>query len=451
MRSLLATIAATAVASTACKKTPKPPPEDTNASPLASSIPAVTDWTAYEMKTVNTTSPVEGISIHAYELDSDGKKAELLPIAAYGVPCTQSSNTAPTSCQKRYELVQEQEKTKRAVFAIVTHYDRFQLVTDQPALRALLGEIDTPLEAELLASFAAQAKRWSPQCDGMSRTIVVTKASPSGYTLSTERRLRKGTFKMSDGTEGCSDCIIAEKRSVTVRPNGEVALGSPKEDMWMRPMGCGRSPGWTCASTPSARPRTAGEYLARAAHLEAASVAAFARIAEELEALGAPSVLVERARRAAIEEETHARLLGDLARAHGAEPPPFVWKPYELRGAFELALDNTTEGCVNETFGALVLHVQALTAEDAAERQVFASIAEDEARHAELSHDVADWLDGRLSRAERETVRRASTEARDALVHGPALDDELELRKLGLPDPRVVRALHAGFDAVLRG
>jgi hypothetical protein len=142
----------------------------------------------------------------------------------------------------------------------------------------------------------------------------------------------------------------------------------------------------------------------------------------------------------------------ELARAHGAEPSPFVMHAYDLRSAFDLALDNAIEGCVNETFGALVLHVQALTAEDSATRRVFADIAEDEARHAELSRDLATWLDGRLTSSERETVRRAATHAWNELASGldeTALDGDCELRALGLPDTATRRALYAEASLAL--
>ena len=135
----------------------------------------------------------------------------------------------------------------------------------------------------------------------------------------------------------------------------------------------------------------------------------------------------------------------ELARSHGAEPPPFSEERYALRSTFELAIDNAIEGCVNETFGALVLHVQALTAEDARLRVAFANIANDEAHHAELSHDLAAWLDARLSSAERAAVDRAADRARRRLVWTPALDDERELRKLGLPDGATGRALYEAF------
>lgn len=452
MTDLLAGIAAAAVATTACKKTPKPAPDDESASrsPSSSSTAQRLDWTLGELEEVNTTSPVQGITIWAQELDTAGRALEHAVMFERGRRCLPGATE--NECTKSWRhIVDEQRQANVRVFAIVTRdVDRHQLLTDEAQLRALLGPIDTPGEAAILASFLGASQVFVPQCDGFSRTIVMTKTQ-AGYSMALEKRVRKGELKKPNGL-GCTGCIIAERRKdVVVRPDGVVDLGTADETEWIKPTGCGRSPGWSGTSGPRSRARSAGEYLAHAAHLEAASVVAFERIARELAALGAPAELVTRAHRAAIEETAHARILGRLARGHGAEPPPFVSRPYAMRNAFELALDNAVEGCVNETHGALVLHVQALAAEEAVTRAAFASIAEDEASHAELSADLAEWLDTRLPVAERAAVRAAAMNARAQIDTRPAIDDEDELRRLGLPDPATSRALHARLDAALHG
>jgi hypothetical protein len=442
---LLATIAATAVATTACKKTPKP--RDDAPSPSATEAPpAPTDWTRTEMSEVHTTSPVDGIAIYADELDYQGKERSPTVMAEHGRRCSPDAGDEEACRKSMYRLIDEQQKAKRAVFALVTRGTTLEVITEVEPLRALLGVIDTPREAVLLASFATKSQLSSPQCTGFTRTIGVEQAS-GGYAMAMEKRVKNGTLKKGDAAV-CTKCMILDKTAVTVRPGGEMVFG-PTEQIEEIHMGCGRSPGFSGAATAPGRPRTSSEYLALGAHLEAASVAAFERIAEELVALGAPSELVTRARLAADDERAHAKVLGELARAHGAAPIPFTARPYQLRDALELALDNAVEGCVNETFGALVLHVQALTALDPEVKRGLASIAEDEARHAELSYDMADWLDGRLSSSARESVERASRDARHALLAGleqTALEDDSERRRLGLPDAATARALYAELD-----
>jgi hypothetical protein len=383
--------------------------------------------------------------IWAQQLDYSGKVLEYDVMFEHGRRCLPGASD--DECTKSWRLLVEKQRQANArVYAIVTRdVDRHELVTEEAQLRALLGPIDTPGEAAILASFWGASKVFVPQCDGFSRTIVMEKTN-AGYSMALEKRVRKGELTKPNGL-GCSDCIIVERRKrVVVQPNGFVDLGTAEEGEWIKPMGCGRSPGWSETKATRSRPRSARDYLARAAQLEAASVAAFERIARELAALGAPAELVARAHRAAIEETVHAGVLGRLARRHGVEPLPFVSRPYMLRDAFELALDNMVEGCVNETYGALVLHVQALAAEDAVMRAAFASIGADEASHAELSVDLADWLDTRLSHAERTTVRSAGMNARAQIDTRPAVDDEDALRRLGLPDPATSLALYAAMN-----
>ena len=77
----------------------------------------------------------------------------------------------------------------------------------------------------------------------------------------------------------------------------------------------------------------------------------------------------------------------------------------------DVAIENATEGCVRETYGALVAAFQARTAEDPEIRQVLTRIAR-EARHAGVSHDVALWLDTQLDATSR--ARVASERARSS-------------------------------------
>jgi hypothetical protein len=62
-----------------------------------------------------------------------------------------------------------------------------------------------------------------------------------------------------------------------------------------------------------------------------------------------------------------------------------------------VAFDNGAEGCVRETFGALVGMWQARFARDPAVRRTMRRIARDEARHAALSWGIAEWIEPQLS------------------------------------------------------
>ena len=183
---------------------------------------------------------------------------------------------------------------------------------------------------------------------------------------------------------------------------------------------------------PCAAGTTIAERLARQAYYEAASVTAFERLAGALERAGAPLTLVRRAHAAADDEARHARLFGELAAKHGATPGAPAYRP-EVPSLFELAVENATEGCVRETFGAVVTLHQATHAESEEIRAAFAAIAEDEAEHAALSWELKGWFDTRLNAEQRAHVNAAH----DRAVHAARLDaaappDALDLA-LGLP------------------
>ena len=74
-------------------------------------------------------------------------------------------------------------------------------------------------------------------------------------------------------------------------------------------------------------------------------------------------------------------------------------------------LENAIEGCVRETYGAVVNLVEARASSDPVVRKAMRSIADDECRHAELAWAVAAWLRPRLTREERDAIERATREA----------------------------------------
>ncbi len=184
-------------------------------------------------------------------------------------------------------------------------------------------------------------------------------------------------------------------------------------------VGCGRRPDGLpgfCPTTDDALQA----YLERSAYLEAASVVAFRRLADELSLYSAPQELVVAARRAACEEEDHAARMGQLAsraRASGALDPVqagLTYVPKALpsqRSLFELARENAVEGCVRELLGALIASFQAEHAQDPELRAALQSIASEETGHARLAFAVAEWADGALDAEARAQVQAARAQA----------------------------------------
>ena len=192
-----------------------------------------------------------------------------------------------------------------------------------------------------------------------------------------------------------------------------------------------------------------GAYFARMAHLEAASVSAFLRMADELVAFGAPAHLAESARRAAGEEVRHARTMGEFAKRGGARVPRVEHPPFQSRSLEAFALENAVEGCVRETFGAAAALAQSYRAPNAELRAAMKHIATDELGHAELAWEVDAWLDTKLSAAERERVdearRAAVTELEASIQHRDPIGEEL-----GMPEPAVARRMLAGLREKLQ-
>jgi hypothetical protein len=282
-------------------------------------------------------------------------------------------------------------------------------------LLAFLGRIDTPNEAAL---------------------IMFAHGRPIGCAME-----REGAAYVATGTWQVSDCPITQQRyELRVTPDGafsEAALGEPNVSG-----GCvGRRPEGLCTARNADTRDVSTSWLAHTAHLEAAAVFAFARLEHELAELGAPTEMLARVRRAAEDEVRHSELVGALARARGAQPEPVVVRQGPARRLLEIALENAVEGCVRESWGALCAHFQARSARDAGVRAVWQNIACDETEHAQLSRDVAAWLEARLSPEQRLQVAAARTSAIVALRC--ELDTEMDptlVSELGLPDRRTALA-----------
>jgi len=167
----------------------------------------------------------------------------------------------------------------------------------------------------------------------------------------------------------------------------------------------------------------AAEHWARAALMEHASIAAFARFTLQLLHLGAPRELIEASQQAMLDETAHAKACFALASRYlesSVEPGPL---------AMDAALDEQTleaiavltfrEGCVGETVAALEAREALDDATNPEVRAALGRIAIDEQRHAELAWRFVSWalarsalmrplLDRELSRLEVELFSPAA-------------------------------------------
>ncbi len=197
-------------------------------------------------------------------------------------------------------------------------------------------------------------------------------------------------------------------------------------------------------------PPTAAGWLAHAADLERVSVDAFQILARELVAHGAPTSLALRAKQAELDEVQHTCILEGLAIRAGATLTRTTVEHRPVRPLVEIAIENAVEGCIRETYGALVASHQSEHATRFDVRTAMIRIARDETQHAELAWDLHAWLMGRLDRAERARVERAMELAIDALAIAARSPVGAELvGMLGLPSAHVAERLVAGLSAHL--
>lgn len=171
---------------------------------------------------------------------------------------------------------------------------------------------------------------------------------------------------------------------------------------------------------PIERERLAARW-AEIGLMEHASIAAFARFALELLALGAPPELLVETHAALADETRHARVAFALASAYGDQP--VGPGPLSIAGALAPATDPLAllrtlfyEGCVGETVAALEAAEGAARCEDPVIARVLEGIAADESRHAALAWSTVRWLIERTGAAGvavlEEELRRAEASAR---------------------------------------
>ena len=238
----------------------------------------------------------------------------------------------------------------------------------------------------------------------------------------------------------CSDyCAAPERCIITPTAAGTTLIQCYTDHT-------GRRPATLRPAALAAGESELGRLFAQMAHLEAASVHAFQTLAGELRAYGATDRLVAAALRAADDEVRHTRLMSGLARQFGGQPVAPEVDPPASRSLEEIALENAVEGCVRESFGALVATWQAHAACDPTVRRAMMVIAADETRHAELAWSIAGWSGTRLDG----TARARVAEARQAALSHLRLETTREpgaelVSRAGVPSTAHAQTLLAAF------
>ncbi|MBK8412819.1 MAG: ferritin-like domain-containing protein [Sandaracinaceae bacterium] len=290
--------------------------------------------------------------------------------------------------------------------------------------------VTLPVTSPAQATLLALTVDYHINCAGDPKVGV----SPNGV-----RHVAGGFEVLGTRWAGCLDLL---RGTVFVSEAGEVRI---LEEHLVEEYACPVSGRMTQGTAAPARPaggNDVGRYFVQVAGLEAAAVDAFERMAAELQVLGAPVELVQWARASAEDERRHTRDMGALAERFAVKPAVHEAQQFALRGLFEVALENAVEGCVRETYGAVVGHHQARHAQDPVVRAGMARVAEDETRHAALSWAVAEWSLPQLTDAQRDVIRGAQRAAISALTRSVSIPEaHVLLRDAGLPAPGAALAM----------
>ena len=286
------------------------------------------------------------------------------------------------------------------------------------------------------APFALDGCLGTSSCpdNGHNPPLVTTKTVPADFADG-------GPLSVAQCNEVCDDGLTVV---TCVRESAESVL------CMNEPFPCeGRRPGGLRAAAQRSR-NAFTRHLADAAWLEAASIIAFRDLRCELRSHRAPRRLLRALSRSARDERRHARASRALARRFGVPVPPVKSEPLAPRSLLEIALENAVEGCVRETWGALIALRQAERAAEPSIRATMSRIAPDEVRHAELAWAVDRWLTPRLTATERAQVRAARVTALSELQRAAQVvaDPDVCLR-LGLPGAEESRAMLAAFAGAL--
>jgi rubrerythrin len=318
-------------------------------------------------------------------------------------------------------------------------------ISNTKALRTRLGTLDSPWKAHLLI-YAAPSK-YAVACK-MSAGDAPPQAEMQAFVKAGNPNLMIGL----NPAPGCRSEAEAFRVVFSVAQDGTTAELS-SSSLWKGPTACeGRVPDAIELAQASHVMESSctneGEYFARMAYFEEAAVHAFAILLDELDDL--PSEIRSGLEAARADEVRHARMLRRLARKNGSEPATPRIERQERRSLEAIAIENAVEGCVRETYGAVVGFHQAASAEDPAFRTVMTRIAEDEARHADVSWKLASWLESKLDDDANARVRAARERAVRLLERQLQTEPALA-KRLGLPTIDQALAIHAALAVELWG
>ncbi|MFO0631678.1 MAG: hypothetical protein U0168_02375 [Nannocystaceae bacterium] len=267
----------------------------------------------------------------------------------------------------------------------------------------------------------------------------VSGATSSGSDSSTSSGSTSSGSSAADDAGGTTEFVADEGSCGTGGCGGGCGCyGRPYvADGRIRQADVARGNGWTrnvAASEPltHAQREALVAFWTEAALAEHSSVAGFHRFALDLLAHGAPAELVRAAGRAANQEVEHALVCFALAsryagREIGPGAMPLGSSAPIAKNLVELATWTVREGCVGETVAAWLAAEILAVVHDPEVRLAMATIAAEEAEHAELAWTTVRWAIATGGAPVRDAVARvfastprasASPTAVECVAHG---------------------------------
>jgi hypothetical protein len=160
------------------------------------------------------------------------------------------------------------------------------------------------------------------------------------------------------------------------------------------------------------------------AALEHSSIAAFAKLSLDLMAHGAPLDLVRAAHQAALEEIRHTEAACAMATAAGyppSAPGPIPMTGFALSSLVEILETTIWDGCLGEGVAAIEAECASAEEPDAQTASLLATIAKEEAGHAELAFRVVGFALRKGGDAERQHVHDICTQLAELAGTGDSL------------------------------
>lgn len=244
--------------------------------------------TGTEYKRTEGLTGTTAIDFFSFREEYDGSTGAPQIVSESGTPCNSGPDAA--KCKTDLGSLRSEKGWQRVSFGLDRPGRRYLVTTAADKITTAVTVADAtkllaPIETGYDAAFVATATdQYRFVCDGSKNA----KQTPEGWELKVE----SGTDCGADNKVEGHTLLVAADGTVTVKQTTLIKAGDP---------GCvfGRRPEGLVAAADCESGDPVGAFFAAAAHLEAASVLSFERLADELTMLGAPSDSSRRRARAA--------------------------------------------------------------------------------------------------------------------------------------------------------